>query len=244
MLRLRLSQPGADIGIDARQAAFGLAGHRSACVNETPHSPQLKVPRSARPPVPSVMRVRCIDLPQFGQIGRNGTWSPTCSPTCRVNDSTSDIAYLYQSAVFKRTVEIQTPVRGIGGPERRRFCDFSAKPLRTCAVRAALPRGKPARSLPGRRSRPCAWLVDCACAQTVAARKAGLTATRNLASAPAITSDCYSRDSPWQGLIRMFFVPRHIPYTCKAPEPVLEPLRRDSVRHTFRICSLYESCPA
>ena len=52
---------------------FGLADHRSASITETPHSPQLKVPRSGRPPVPSVMRARCIDLPQFGQAGRTVT---------------------------------------------------------------------------------------------------------------------------------------------------------------------------
>jgi hypothetical protein len=49
------------------QFANGLADHRSASVTETPHSPQLKVPRSGTPPVPSVMRTRCIDLPQFRQ---------------------------------------------------------------------------------------------------------------------------------------------------------------------------------
>jgi hypothetical protein len=44
--------------------------------------------------------------------------------------------------------------------------------------------------------------------------------------------------------LRMSFVFRHIPYTCTAPEPALEPLRRDLARRILRICSLYASCPA
>ena len=45
-------------------------------------------------------------------------------------------------------------------------------------------------------------------------------------------------------VVRMSFVPRRIPYTCTAPEPVLELPRRDLARRTFGICCLYESCPA
>jgi hypothetical protein len=44
--------------------------------------------------------------------------------------------------------------------------------------------------------------------------------------------------------IKMSFVPRRIPYTYTAPEPVPDLLRRDLARRTFRICSLCESCPA
>jgi hypothetical protein len=66
---------------------LGLADRRSTSVTETPHSPQLKLPRSGRPAVPSVMRARCIDLPQFGQTGRTVTWSPTG----RVNVSTANM---------------------------------------------------------------------------------------------------------------------------------------------------------
>jgi hypothetical protein len=52
------------------------------------------------------------------------------------------------------------------------------------------------------------------------------------------------RSNPRLTLIRMSFVPRHIPYTCTAREPAPELLRRDLARRTFGICSLYESCPA
>src|SRR6516225_1418712 len=45
-------------------------------------------------------------------------------------------------------------------------------------------------------------------------------------------------------VVRMSFVSRRIPYTCTAPEPVLELPRRDLARRTFGICCLYESRPA
>jgi hypothetical protein len=45
-------------------------------------------------------------------------------------------------------------------------------------------------------------------------------------------------------VIKMSFVSRHIPYRYTAPEPVLDLLRRDLARRTFRICYLCESCPA
>src|ERR1700732_4997814 len=44
-------------------------------------------------------------------------------------------------------------------------------------------------------------------------------------------------------VIRMSFVPRHIPCTGMVLEPVLELQKRDLARCTFRICCLYESCP-
>ena len=45
-------------------------------------------------------------------------------------------------------------------------------------------------------------------------------------------------------VVRTSFGSRRIPYTCTAPEPVLELPRRDLARRTFGICCLYESCPA
>ncbi len=59
------------------QAAPRSTRSRAASVDQTPHSPQLKVRRSGRPPVRGVMRVRCIDRPQFGHGGRTMGWSPT-----------------------------------------------------------------------------------------------------------------------------------------------------------------------
>jgi hypothetical protein len=62
------------------QAAPRSAQSLAASVDQTPHSPQLKIRRSARPPVRGVVRVRCIDRPQFGQFGHGGrtmVWLPT-----------------------------------------------------------------------------------------------------------------------------------------------------------------------
>jgi hypothetical protein len=50
--------------------------------------------------------------------------------------------------------------------------------------------------------------------------------------------------SRYQSAITTSFVCRHIPYTCMAPEPVLELLRHDLALRTFRISSLCESVPA
>jgi len=83
------SQP-AGIGIDGG-GDVDLANHRSASVTQTPHSPQLKVPMSGRPSVPSVMRLRCIDLPQFGQAGRTVTWWPTG----RIHSCVANIVHLF-----------------------------------------------------------------------------------------------------------------------------------------------------
>ena len=59
------------------QAAPRSARSLAASVDQTPHSPQLKVRRSGRPPVRGVVRVRCIDRPQFGHGGRTMVWLPT-----------------------------------------------------------------------------------------------------------------------------------------------------------------------
>jgi hypothetical protein len=57
-------------------------------------------------------------------------------------------------------------------------------------------------------------------------------------------SRCRRRSDHALTVVRMSFVSRRIPYTCTAPEPVLDPPRRDLTRRTFGICCLYESCPA
>jgi hypothetical protein len=59
------------------QAAPRSARSLAASVAQTPHFPQLKVRRSGRPPDRGVVRVRCIDRPQFGHRGRTMVWSPT-----------------------------------------------------------------------------------------------------------------------------------------------------------------------
>jgi hypothetical protein len=51
-----------------RQAAPRLTRSGAASVDQTPHSPQLKIRRSVRPPLRGMVRVRCIDRPQFGGI--------------------------------------------------------------------------------------------------------------------------------------------------------------------------------
>ncbi len=59
------------------QVAPRLTRSGVASVDQTPHSPQLKVRKSGRPPVRGMVRVRCIDRPQFGHSGRTMLWSPT-----------------------------------------------------------------------------------------------------------------------------------------------------------------------
>jgi len=87
------------------QAAPRSSRSLAASVAQTPHSPQLKVRRSGRPPDRGVVRVRCIDRPQFGHGGRTMVWSPTG----RFNSWNASMIRLGQMH-FKRSIEIQTYV--------------------------------------------------------------------------------------------------------------------------------------
>jgi len=62
--------------------------------------------------------------------------------------------------------------------------------------------------------------------------------------APGQVREVWSIRTRNQSVITVSFVFRHIPYTCIAPEPVLELLRRDLALRTFRIWSLCGSDPA
>jgi hypothetical protein len=57
----------------------------AASVIHTPHSPQPKVRTSQKPPLPGLTRLRCIDLPQFGQAGRPVMPSLTGRISCLAN---------------------------------------------------------------------------------------------------------------------------------------------------------------
>ena len=86
------------------QAAPRSTRSGAASVDQTPHSPQLKVRRSGSPPVRGVVRVRCIDRPQFGHGGR--TW---CGRRPAASIPVMPTWYLV-ALHFKRTNEIQTHV--------------------------------------------------------------------------------------------------------------------------------------
>ena len=86
------------------QVAPRLTRSGAASVDQTPHSPQLKVRRSVRPPLRGMVRVRCIDRPQFGHSGRTMLWSPTG----RFSSCNANMGPL--AVHFKRTNEIQTHV--------------------------------------------------------------------------------------------------------------------------------------
>jgi hypothetical protein len=76
----------------------------------TPHSPQLNIRKSDKPPARGMLRVRCIGRPQFGQAGRCLIWSPTGSPTGRINSLANMLLDLIVLRFFKQQIEIQTAV--------------------------------------------------------------------------------------------------------------------------------------